>query len=57
MKAMGIFTEKKKIEKANNQKQKTKQNVIFQLSQFSIFFCKNNTWVNSHTLSFQLSLT
>ena len=29
------------FEKPNNQKQKTKQNVIFQLRQFSIFFDEN----------------
>ena len=36
-----VFALINKIEKPNNQKQKTKQNVIFQLLQFSIFFDKN----------------
>jgi hypothetical protein len=33
-----LCIDKKKIEKPNNQNLKTKQNVIFQLCQFSIFF-------------------
>ena len=44
MKALVIFIEKKKsFEKPNNQQQKTKakQNVIFQLHQFSIFLREN----------------
>ena len=32
MKAFGLFIEKKKIEQPNNQKPKTKQNVIFRAS-------------------------
>ena len=43
MKAFSLCIDKKQkqIEKPNNQKQKTKQNVIFQVRQFSYFFYKN----------------
>ena len=56
MKAFSLCIDKKQkhffFEKPNNQKQKNKQNIIFQLCQFSILFDENfMDWYLGYTLA------